>query len=136
MARKNRSVFYVSKLETGKTHDYELLKNTFSPSKDWFANLIVHLDLGYQGFESDYSVKTALLPFKKKKNEDLSGLKKAYNRKLATWRVAVEHAIGGLKRYRLLVERIRLKSISQLNTVIEVCAGLWNLRIRIREKDT
>lgn len=101
---------------------------------NWFDSLIVHADSGYQGFESDYSVKTALIPFKRKQNEEeLCELKKAYNRKLAKWRIYIEHAIGGMKRYRILAERIRLKSINEINTIIEVCAGLWNLRVTLRE---
>ncbi len=134
MSRKNRSIFYISLLAVGKIHDYKLFKNDFPPSCEWFTKLVVHIDLGYQGFESDYSVKNVLIPFKKNKHEkELSDLKKAYNRKLAQWRVRIEHAIGGIKRYRILAERIRLKSINQMNTILEVCAGLWNLRIRLRE---
>jgi len=134
MARKNKSIFYLSKLEVGKVHDYKLLKNNFPPSLDWFAQLMVHIDWGYQGFESDYSAKAVLIAFKKHKGEkELSDLKKAYNRKLAQWRVGIEHAIGGMKRYRILAERIRLKSTHQINIILEVCAGLWNLRIRSRE---
>ena len=111
------------------------MKNDFPTSFNWLDSLIVHADSGYQGLESDYSVKTALLPFKRKKNEpELCELKKAYNRKLAKWRIYVEHAIGGMKRYRILVERIRLKSIDEINTIIEVCAGLWNLRVKVREE--
>lgn len=139
MSRKNRSIFYISPLAVGKIHDYKLFKNDFPPSLDWFTPLVVHIDLGYQGFESDYSAKTVLIPFKKNKNEqELSDLKKAYNRKLAQWRVGIEplrrtDAIGGMKRYRILAERIRLKSIRQMDTILEVCAGFWNLRVRLRE---
>ena len=115
-------------------HDYQLLKNNFPSSLSWFDKLIVHTDLGYQGFESDYSARTVLIPFKRKKNQaELSDLQKAYNRKLAQWRIRVEHAIGGMKRCRILAERIRIKSIEQINTILEVCAGLWNLRIRLWE---
>ena len=45
MSRKNKSIFYLSKLETGKVHDYKILKNDFSPSVDWFSKLVVHIDL-------------------------------------------------------------------------------------------
>ena len=107
-----------------------MLQTDFPPSLNWFDQLIIHVDLGYQGFEDDYSAKTVLIPFKKKKKEkELCDLKKAYNRKLAQWRIPVEHAIGGMKRYRILAERIRLKSVDQIDTIVEVCAGLWNFRI-------
>jgi len=78
-----------------------------------------------------------LIPFKRKKNQaELCELKKAYNRKLAHWRVGIEHAIGGMKRYRFLTERIRLKSINQINMIAEVCAALWNLRVRLFETNS
>jgi hypothetical protein len=67
MSPKNKSIFYLSKIEVGKVHDYKLFKNNFPPSLDWFSNLVVHIDSGYQGFESDYSAKTVLIPFKKHK---------------------------------------------------------------------
>ena len=118
----------------GKTYDYQLLKNDFVTQLSWFSDLIVHIDLGYLGFENDYPAKTVLIPFKKRKGEkELNDLKKAYNRKLAQWRVGIEHAIGGMKRYRILSERIRLKSLDQINVILEVCAGLWNLRVRLWE---
>jgi hypothetical protein len=39
---------------------------------------------------------------------------------------AVEHSIGGLKRYRILYDRLRLQDYGMCDTVVEVCAGLWN----------
>jgi len=131
IAGKNKSILFLDELQAGTIHDYQLLKNTFSPSLDCFTGLMIHIDLGYQGFESDYKAKTVLIPFKKHKNEEkLSDLKKAYNRKLAHWRVGIEHAIGGMKRYRILAERIRLKSRDQINMIVQICAGLWNLHIK------
>ena len=134
LSRKNKWIDYLSKLTYGKIHDYKMLKTDFPPSFNWFDKLIIHIDLGYQGFEDDYAAKTVLIPFKKKKKEkELCDLRKAYNRKLAQWRIPIEHAIGGMKRYRILAERIRLKSIEQINMIAEVCAGLWNLRVRLFE---
>ena len=136
---KNRSIVYLGYPADGKIHDYELLKKDLPPSVHWFKGLVVHVDLGYQGIESDYSTQwksdtTILIPFKKKKGEaQLDCLKKAYNKKLSQWRVRVEHAIGGMKRYRILAERIRIKSRQQVNLIMEVCAGLWNFRVRVKE---
>jgi hypothetical protein len=46
------------------------LKNNFLHSLDWFSKLVVHIDLGYQGFERDYLAKTVLIPLKKRKDEE------------------------------------------------------------------
>ena len=119
----------MSKLKPGKVHDYKISQTDFPPSLNWFDQFIVDLDLGYQGFEDDYFAKTVLIPFKKKKQKELYDLKKAYNRPLAQWRVGIEQAIGGMKRYRILAERIRLKSIDQIDTILEACTRLWNFHI-------
>jgi hypothetical protein len=38
----------------------------------------------------------------------------------------VEHSIGGMKRYRILSDRLRNHLIDFYDDVLEVCAGLWN----------
>ena len=48
-----------------------MLQTDFPPSLNWFDQLIIHVDLGYQGFEDDYSAKTVLIPFKKNKKSDV-----------------------------------------------------------------
>jgi hypothetical protein len=53
------------------------LRNDFSPDLAWFDQLVVHMDLCYQGLKSNYSAKTVLIPFKRNKNEkELNDLKK------------------------------------------------------------
>jgi hypothetical protein len=42
---------------------------------------------------------------------------------------AVEHSIGGMKRFRILEHRNRLKKQGILNQVVGVCAALWNYTI-------
>jgi hypothetical protein len=38
----------------------------------------------------------------------------------------VEHSIGGMKRYRILSERLRMHDYEEYDLIIGVCAGLWN----------
>ena len=45
---------------------------------------------------------------------------------MAQQRVFIEHAIGGLKRFRILSDRFRNKIFSLYDQILEVCAGLWN----------
>ena len=54
---------------------------------------------------------------------------KAQNKELAQQRIDVEHSIGGMKRYRILVNRNRLKSKKTISQIIGVCAALWNFTI-------
>ena len=50
----------------------------------------------------------------------------AENRALASEWISVEHSIGGLKRYRILSDRLRSHDANFYDQVLGVCAGLWN----------
>jgi hypothetical protein len=111
-----------------------LLKQEFPPEIDWFKEFNVHLDLGFKGFEDLYSCQNLYIPIKKQRatktsKNELNDQQKAYNKELAQQRIYVEHSIGGMKRYRILVNRNRLKSKKTINQVIGVCAALWNFTI-------
>jgi DDE superfamily endonuclease len=95
----------------------------------------VHLDLGFKGFADLYPCQNLYIPIKKEKatkanKNDLNDEQKAYNKVLAQKRIFVEHSIGGMKRYRILVNRNRLKNKTVINQVIGVCAALWNFTIK------
>lgn len=115
----------------GSIHDFSLLQMEFPPEKEWFRNFVVRLDLGFLGFEKVYACKEAILPQKKKKKQPLSDEEKASNREKAQERIWVEHGIGGMKRYRILMERLRTKIFEFYNDCLEVCAGLWNLNLAL-----
>ena len=104
-----------------------MLKEEFRSDVNWFEDKIIRLDAGFQGVEKKYLCKKLYLPQKKPKNQELSLQAKANNRDLASKRIVVEHAIGGMKRYRILTDRLRLRKRFIYDDVIAVCAGLWNL---------
>ena len=60
----------------------------------------------------------------------LSEEQKEFNKNLASQRIVVEHAIGGMKFFHCLknVWRGYLHNLDDL--VIWLCAGLWNARLR------
>jgi hypothetical protein len=103
-----------------------MFKEEFPPEQDWFENFRVRVDLGFLGFEQDYVCKELLLPHKRKKKQELSPEQKQENKLLASQRIAVEHAIGGMKRYRILSDRLRVQDVELYNVILGVCAGLWN----------
>lgn len=116
----------MSEVFVGKVHDYSILKAEFPPQQDWFENLEVRLDLGYLGFEKDYKCKKLHIPHKKSKKSELSQEQKAENKAVSKERIMVEHSIGGLKRYRILSERLRVHDFELYDDILNVCAGLWN----------
>jgi hypothetical protein len=56
-------------------------------------------------------------------------LKRAVNKRMAQVRVPVEHAIGGMKNYRIITQPIRVKAWNLIDKIIETCAGLWNFKL-------
>jgi hypothetical protein len=133
MSLPNKLIVFLGRTFSGHNHDYSLLKQELPPALDWFTDINVLVDLGYLGIRSDYRGDRIEIPAKKprtsKKNPStqLSDEQKAANTALSRVRIFIEHAIGGMKRYNILVHTFR-NSIEQfVDYVIGVCAGLWNL---------
>ena len=128
-------VRYLGDTVAGSTHDYSLLKEELSPDVDWFKDIEVWLDLGYQGIKKDYSSPEDIhIPHKKPRKSKsnpkpkLSRQQKTENREIGKVRVTVEHAIGGIKRFNILTTKFRNKIKNFANDVIFIAAGLWNIK--------
>ena len=107
------------------------MKQELPPEIPWFKQFTVRLDLGFQGFKDLYPCKKLYIPIKKKKatkidKNELTEPEKETNKEQAKHRIIVEHSIGGMKRYRILVNRNRIKNKEIVNKIIGVCAALWN----------
>ncbi len=112
-----------------------MLKHEFPPELDWLTELHIHVDLGYLGIKSDYSGEHIAIPTKKPRkshkhpNPQLSEEQRATNTALSRVRIFIEHAIGGMKRYHILVARFRNRKTHFEDDTIGVCAGLWNFAL-------
>lgn len=126
ISTKDTRIRYLSTVYVGKAHDYSILKKEFPPHQPWFEHLEVRLDLGYQGFEKDYKCKKVHIPHKKNKKAELTESQKTENKIISSERIKVEHSIAGLKRYRILSERLRVHDFDLYDDILGVCAGLWN----------
>lgn len=110
----------------GSCHDFQILKEEFDPTKNkWFDKFEILVDLGFLGLNKLYngSIK---IPHKKTKKKELTEEQKEFNKSLSKLRIKVEHSIGGLKRYRILSDRLRMRNVTRYNQVSGICAGLWN----------
>lgn len=132
----NKFILFVSITVAGKMHDYELMKGLFNPKIPWFDRYQVFLDLGFLGAADDYNGHGNIrIPHKKPRkskknpNPSLTKQQKVENKKLASKRVAVEHAIGGMKHFYCLTHRIRNHLTGIINYFFQLSAGLWNLKI-------
>jgi len=133
MSLPDKLIVFLGRTFSGHNHDYTMLKQEFPPEVDWLSDLHVRVDLGYLGIKSDYRGEQIDIPTKKprksKKNPSpaLSVEQKAENKACSQVRIFVEHAIGGMKRYNILVHAFRNRIEHFEDDVIGVCAGLWNL---------
>ena len=93
------------------------------------------MDLGYQGIQSDYKGEMIEIPHKKprksKKNPtpELTADQQAENYAVSQVRILIEHAIGGMKRFNILVQRFRNRKAHFEDDSVGICAGLWNLTL-------
>ena len=131
----DKRILILGKTVPGSQHDYSLFKEEFDPKIDWFASTEASTDLGYQGIKTDYlSPEHIHIPHKKprksKQNPDpqLTRKQKRENRQIGRVRVLVEHAIGGMKVFRVLTIRLRNHLKHWADDFIFATAGLWNLK--------
>lgn len=122
-------IHYVSNGYEGKSHDFSILKTEFDPEQKWFKKFTVRVDSAYQGFDKYYECKKVILPQKKPQKTELTAKQKSKNKKKAGKRIKIEHSIGGMKRYRILADRLRTHDMELYNLALEICAGLWNFNL-------
>lgn len=89
----------------------------------------VHLDLGFLGVPAEHPAGLFSIPEKKPKGRPLSDEAKAQNRVKAQRRVLVEHAIGGVKRFRAVADVLRNAVKTFADRLMLVACGLWNLHV-------
>src|SRR5256712_4720861 len=133
MSLPDKLIVLLGRAFRGHKHDYTMLKQEFPPEVDWFTDLHGRVDLGYLGMKSAYHGDQIDIPTKKPRksqknpNPQLSDEQRAANTALSRVRIFIEHAIGGMKRYNILVHAFRNRIENFEDDVIGVCAGLWNL---------
>jgi hypothetical protein len=87
-------------------------------------------ELGCQGVILD---GVPLVPPKQKPpGGELTPREKAANRAIASLRIRIEHASGGVKRYRMGKDQLRLLKGGIGETSMETCCGLHNFRLQYR----
>ncbi len=110
----------------GRRHDYGVYKKNHPVTPKEVVNVV---DLGYLGVETDFPEQLSALPYKKKRNQDLSQEEIDYNIIHAKKRIiVVEHTICRLKKYRIMSDIFRNK-LRKYNKVTDIVAGLINYRI-------
>ena len=127
MIHESCHICFLSPTYEGKASDKslaELAGYTFPPGS------YLYQDKGFQGFFLPGI--TIIQPKKKPPGGELTPPEQETNRRISSIRIRIEHAIGGVKRYRIVKDTIRLLKDGVRDTIMETCCGLHNFRLQYR----
>jgi len=116
----------------GAIHDKTMIQgelpdlNSLKKYKLWFSK-----DKAYQSYQP--SGVNLLEPFKAARNRQLKEWHKRFNKWISSIRICSEHAISGIKRCRILKEKLRYFDSTFRNQIFLVASGLHNLRVTRRK---
>ena len=116
MEREKKAIIDVMQ-EKGSAHDFTLYKGTIGKNID--ESITALTDLGYIGIEKLHA--NCLLPIKESKNHKLTAREKAYNKKLAQQRVAVEHINAKIKTFKVTAYPYRNRRRRHLLRMSLIC---------------
>jgi len=94
------------------------------------AGITLWQDTGFLGHNPENVI--VRMPTKKPKGRELTPEQKQENREISAFRIIVEHAIGGVKRCRIVKERFRCYKFGFDDLVMLIACGLHNFRISVK----
>ena len=113
--------------KSGRKHDYDIIYKHNHPITPVQVENV--FDLGYMGVQNDFpTVKSAVLPFRKKKNSILSNEERTCNRKHSQLRIIVEHAICRIKKFGIMGAKFRNR-LRKHDNASDIVSGLLNFRV-------
>jgi len=125
---RNGLILHVSKPIPGRTHDYKLFKQSILP-KIIPRESRLYGDSGYQGIKKDFPDLQSVIPYKRTgKHPELTRAEKVRNTKQRKIRVAVEHTLSRLKKYRSLADIYR-HSLHNYESTFRFIANVVNFRM-------
>ncbi len=103
-------------------HDYNIHKKNHPITPKQVVNMF---DLGYLGIEKDFPELLSVLPYRKKRNLELSQEEIEYNKSHSKKRMVIEHTICRLKKFKILNDIFRNK-LRKYNQILEIISGMVN----------
>jgi hypothetical protein len=120
--KKTRKIICTA-FANGKRHDFRLFKESKTRISE---EIQADTDTGYQGIKKLHS--NSVLPKKRTKKNPLTSEEKAANRAISSERVTNEHAIGFVKRFKILSERYRNRR-KRFGLRFNLIAGICNFEL-------
>lgn len=123
----DKRILWLSKTYYGKVHDKKI--GDLQPLK-LPLGIFIYQDTGFIGHNPEGA--TVLMPTKKPKGKELTTEQKQQNKEISSIRIAVEHAIGGVKRYRIVKDLFRCRKFGFQHKVMQIACGLHNFSISLK----
>ncbi|MFH2063440.1 MAG: transposase family protein [bacterium] len=127
VADEKKRILILTPTRSGRRHDKRLT------DKSGLADVVpdsvaIFADTGLQGMQRDHA--STLIPKKTTRNNPLTEADKQNNRIISGLRIVVEHAIGGMKRFKAAADiyRNRIPNTDDLFHLLS--AGLWNFHLQ------
>ena len=86
-------------------------------------------DTGYQGIQKLHT--NSELPKKRSKHNPITKEDKRNNRRISSERIANEHVIGAVKRFRIVAERYRNRR-KRFGLRFNLASAIYNLNLQMR----
>jgi hypothetical protein len=117
-------VVFASQTFHGSVHDKKIADSSYRIP----PGFTLVQDSGYQGYRPERV--RVIQPQKKPKGKELTAEQKRGNRVISSFRVRVEHAIGSIKRCRIVKDECRLRKDNFVESVFLTCTALHNFRLK------
>ena len=111
----------------GRIHDKQIADTTGYTVP---SGSTLYQDSGFQGWTRPGV--NVIQPKKKPRGGELTPEEKEKNRLISSIRIRVEHVISGVKRYRIVKDKLRNWKKGFSDLVMETCCGLHNFRLNFR----
>lgn len=126
-ADEKRRILIMGPTKSGRRHDKRLL-DKMGLLHNIPKDCAIWGDTGFEGISEQH--KNTQTPHKRKKGKPLTTEQKEENKVISSFRVVVEHAIGGYKRFNAASAIYRSKKPKFDDKLHLIAAGLWNFHLK------
>jgi hypothetical protein len=120
----DKRILWLSNTYDGHVHDKKIVDEQ---PLSLPSGIRLWQDTGFLGHKPENI--TVKMPTKKPKGKQLSDAQKVGNRRISSFRILVEHAIGGVKKCRIVKERFRCRKFGFDDLVMLIACGLHDFRV-------
>lgn len=125
MTDPDQYILYLGETHEGTVHDKKIcdIEQYVFP-----AGFLLRYDLGYLGYNPENV--TIEMPHKNTKLNPLTDQQKLENKIVSAKRVSVEQGISGIKRLKVVGDKVRTYCREFRDSIIRIACAIHNLRVR------